>query len=325
MEKIYNRSAGLDVHKDVVVCTILINEGSTLRNEVRQFSTFLRDLRKLASWLKSEKVEIAVMESTSVYWYPVYEALEEEDLPASVVNAFHVKNVPGRKTDQNDSCWLAELAMCGLLRSSLVPIRDLRELRVVSRYRTKLIGMAAAEKNRLAKCLDSAGIKLSSVLSDIDGVTARKLIDVLCSTKEPCSPEVIRSCLPKKGRIKASQQELQRACEGRLSDRHRHVLGSICRHLDYIHYEIMMIDAQIVGGMAPYKEQYELLQTLPGVDSHSAAILLIETGGDISKFKNAKHFCAWAGVSPGNNESAGKKNTQRHAKRTVTYGKQCAR
>lgn len=316
MERIYSRSAGLDVHKKVVVCTVLRNEGNALHAETKQFNTFKRDLQALAAWLKNQRVEIAVMESTSVYWYPVYESLEEINVPACVVNAFHVKNVPGRKTDQNDSSWLAELAMCGLLRSSLIPARDLRELRVLSRYRTKLKGVAAAEKNRLGKCLDGAGIKLSSVLSDIDGVTARKLIDALC--EGTCTPDVIRACLPKRGKLKASQEELERACEGRLSDRHRFVLSSITRHIEHISKEMVELDAQIVGGMAPYQEQYELLQTLPGVDAHTAAILLIETGGDISKFKSAKHFCAWAGVSPGNNESAGKKKSRRRARRTAT-------
>ena len=306
MEKIFKRSAGLDVHKKVVVCTILTTKADgQLAAETRQFLTFKKDLTALAHWIRSQNVEVAVMESTSVYWYSVYEALEELNICAQVLNAFDVKNVPGPKTDYNDSHWLAELALCGLLRSSMIPSRDLRELRVLSRYRTKLKAMAAAEKNRLSKCLDGAGIKISSVLSDIDGVTARKLIDALC--QGTCSPQVIRACLPKRGRLKASQEELTRACEGRLSDRHRMVLASISRHLEYISSEIAQLDAQIVGAMAPYQEQYELLQTLPGVDSHSAAILLIETGGDISKFKSAKHFCAWAGVSPGNNQSAGEK------------------
>ena len=316
MEKIYKRSAGLDVHKKIVVCTVLTTQSDDhLVAETKQFQTFKSDLKSLARWLSSKKVEIAVMESTSVYWYSVYEAIEEFNIPTQVVNAFHVKNVPGRKTDKNDSAWLAELAMCGLLRSSMIPSRDWRELRVLSRYGTKLKAMAAAEKNRLSKCLDGAGIKISSRLSDIDGVTARKLIDALC--KGTCSPQVIRSCLPKRGRLKASQEELIKACEGRLSDRHRLVLASISRHLEYLSGEITQIDAQIVKAMAPYQEQYKLLQTMPGVDSHSAARLLIEIGGDISKFKSSKHFCAWSGVSPGNNESAGKKKPQKRVRLTA--------
>lgn len=187
IEALAKRSAGLDVHKKIVVGTVLIeNAHGQIEKQTREFGTFRKELNTLAEWLSESEVEIAVMESTGIYWKSVYEALERKEVKAYVVNARHVKNVPGRKTDVQDSEWLAELARCGLLRASFVPPRDLRELRLLTRYRGKLMGTLSAEKNRLHKILDGCGIRLGNVVSDIDGVSAREMIDALIEgNKEP--------------------------------------------------------------------------------------------------------------------------------------------
>lgn len=312
MERIFEKSAGIDVHKKIIVCTMLTNTNGKLSKKTKEFTAFKFDLLNLAKWLAEEDVDIAVMESTSVFWYSVYEALEDYDVNAIVVNAFHVKNVPGRKTDVNDSEWLAELGMCGLLRKSFIPTRDIRDLRVLTRYRSKLVSMLAAEKCRLGKYLDAAGIRLGCVISDIDGVAARRLIDALLNGELLVS--TIASILPKRSKLKASHEELANSLEGRLSDRHRFVLKEIRDHLDYIQNMMTRIDEQVVEGLVPYQVQYELLQTIPGLNHQSAAIILIETGADMSQFKRVESFCAWAGVAPGNNESAGKKKNTRTRK-----------
>ncbi len=305
MDRIYQISAGLDVHKKIVVCSIAKVVDSQIVLETKSFTTFHTELIELAKWLKSNSVEIAIMESTSVYWYPVYEALEDEDISAMVVNAQHVKTVPGRKTDVRDSEWLSQLGLHGLLSPSLVPKRDIRELRVVMRYRSKLVGMISSEKTRMGKYLDAAGIKLGSIVSSIDGVAAQNLIDALL--RDVLTPANLQSFLPKKARLKASIEDLARATQGRLSTRHRMVLNEIKAHLEYLSKAICRLDDEVIGGMAPYTKQYELLQTMPGVDKLSAAMLIIETGGDMKAFKNRDSFSAWAGVAPSNNESAGKK------------------
>ena len=178
--------AGLDVHKDNILCTVLKeNKQEVIQKEIREYSTFRKDLIQLAKWLKKTEVELAVMEGTGIYWKCVYEALEDEEITAILVNARHVKNVPGRKTDVNDSEWLAELGRCGLLRASFIPPRDIREIRLVTRYRKKLVGYLSGEKNRLHKILDDCGVKLGSVVSDIDGVSAKKMIAALLEDKSP--------------------------------------------------------------------------------------------------------------------------------------------
>lgn len=178
--------AGLDVHKETVVCTVLKQqEQEEIQKEIREYATFRQDLIKLAKWLKQVKVDLAVMEGTGIYWKCVYEALEEEEITTFLVNARHVKNVPGRKTDVKDSEWLAELGRCGLLRASFIPPRDIREVRLLTRYRKKLIGYLSGEKNRLHKVLDDCGVKLGSVVCDIDGVSAKNMISALVEGKSP--------------------------------------------------------------------------------------------------------------------------------------------
>jgi len=306
LETMVRCCAGLDVHRRQVVSTV-IREGS---KEAREYSTFHRELQELAHWLQREQVELAVMESTGIYWKAIYAALEDAGIETRVVNARHVKQVPGRKTDVQDSEWLAELARCGLLRSSFIPPRDLRELRLLTRYRRKLTGMLSAEKNRLHKVLDDAGIRLGCVVSDIDGISARAMVEALIrggSTPEQMAEKAL-------GRLQKKRDALQLALEGEISDRHRLVLKKILLHVKWLQRQIVTIDGQIVAAMKPYQEEWKLLQTIPGFDILSAAMLLAEIGVDMGRFASRDRLCSWAGMCPGNQESAGKKKSGRTRK-----------
>lgn len=299
-------AAGLDVHKAVVVCTLLDErEEGTIEKKTASYNTFRSDLKQLAEWLKESGVELVAMESTGIYWKQVYEAIEDAGLRGYVVNARHVKNVPGRKTDVLDSEWLAELARCGLLKQSFIPPRDFRQLRLLTRYRKKLAGIQSGERNRLHKILESLGIKLSCVVSDIDGVSSNRMLRGILDGLEP---EVIADFAV--GRLRKKKPELLKALEGcRISDRDRFLLNCLLCHAKWIEEQIGRIDEQIVTAMRPYKKQWELLQTLPGVNKISAAMILTEIGVDMSQFKTAGHLCSWAGMCPGNHESAGKRKS----------------
>jgi transposase len=302
--------AGLDVHRSTVVVTLLRSQlGEQMKKKVREFSTFRSSLEKMAQWLKREGVELAVMESTGVYWKAVFEALEEEEIEAMVVNARHVKKVPGRKTDVTDSEWLAELARCGLLRPSFIPPRDLRELRLLTRYRSKLSGVLAAEKNRLHKVLDDCGIRLGAVVSDIDGVSARDMVRALLQGSTP--KEITKLA---RGKLRKKVVELELSLDGRISDRHRLLLQAISRHMEGLVGEIEAMDRQVFAAMEPYQNEWQLLQTIPGMDQTSAAMLLVEIGVDMSRFGGGDHLSSWAGMCPGNNESASKRKTGRSRK-----------
>jgi len=303
--------AGLDVHRLLIVATILktLPDGR-VEKTVREFTAFRRSLQQLARWLKDEGVELAVMESTGIYWKAVFEALEDEEIEAIVVNARHVKNVPGRKTDVMDSEWLADLARCGLLRSSFIPPRDIRELRLLTRYRKKLSGILSGEKNRLHKALDDCGIRLGAVVSDIDGVSAREMVRALL--KGNCSPKEIARLA--RGRLQSKMEELELSLDGRISDRHRFLLETILRHIEGLQHEIQEIDRQVFAAMQPYEGQWQLLQTIPGMDQISAAMLLVEIGVDMSRFGSRERLSSWAGMCPGNNESAGKRKSGRSRK-----------
>jgi transposase len=298
----------------MVVCTVLKkSEQEEPQKEVREYPTFRQDLINLAKWLKEMKVELAVMEGTGVYWKCVYEALEDEEITTYLVNACHVKNVPGRKTDVKDSEWLAELARCGLLRASFIPPRDFRELRILTRYRKKLVGYLSGEKNRLHKILDDCGVKLGCIVSDIDGVSAKNMITALIAAK---SPEQIAGLAL--GTLRKKKDKILSSLQGRVSDRHRFLLQQIQKHMEFLQDEIQEIDSQIVAAMKPYQEEWQLLQTIPGIDEMSAAMLLAEIANDMSQFRSQEHLCSWAGICPGNNESAGKKKSA-HTRKANKY------
>ena len=299
--------AGLDVHKKIVVVTLIKGGKEGDRKTVREYQTFPRKLAQMASWLKGEGVQQVVMESTGVYWKSAYEALEAASLPVMVVNAMHVKKVPGRKTDVSDSEWLAELARCGLLKGSYVPNKDLRETRLLTRYRMKMVRNIASEKNRLHKVLDDCGIRLGSVVSDIDGVSAREMIASLITGDR--SPEEMAQLA--RGRLKGKTEELQLSMEAVISDRYRNLLRRIRHHIQWLQKQLQDIDSEIVAAIEPYRLEWQLLQTIPGMDEMSAAMLLVEIGPDMSAFKDKSRISSWAGMCPGNNASAGKKKSQR--------------
>ncbi len=319
---IVKRCAGIDVHKSSVTCTILVEtpDGS-IDKETRSYRTFRAELSQLAQWMVDREIELVAMESTGIYWKALYEILESSSVNLVVVNASHVKHLPGRKTDVTDSEWLAELARCGLLRASFIPPKDLREIRLLTRYRRKIVGTHASQKNRLHKLLEDGGIRLGSVVSKLDGKSSRDMIDALIRGDQ--IPERIVKLA--RGRLKKKSRELQLALDGQLSDRHRFVLKKIRSHMDYLETELDELNRQIVAAMEPYKEEWKLLQTMPGIDKMSAAVLLAEIGTDMSVFGSQQRFCKWLGVCPGNNESAGKKKADEAPKATTSSKQQPAK
>ncbi len=305
MKPLYHRVAGLDVHRMLLVLTVLVElDDGSLSKHQRSFGSFKRDLRELVAWLQSLAVELVVMESTGVYWKSVYAALEAAGIKAHVVNAHHVKNVPGRKTDLADSEWLAQLGRFGLVKPSFIPPKDLRELRNVTRYRQKPGQACAAEKNRLHKILDDAGIKLGGVVADIDGVSARAMVRGLIEGRP-----VEELADLAKGVMRKKIETLELSLEGDLTPRHRFVLQGIEDHVQFLEAQLAKLDAYLVDAMAPYKEYWQLLQTIPGIDEVAAAQILVEIGTDLGAFADAKHLASWAGLCPGNHESAGKRKT----------------
>jgi transposase len=305
IEPIVKKVAGLDVHKMVVVGTVLLEEeDGNINQETRKFGTFKRDRREMCQWLKDHDVELVVMESTGIFWKSIYTTLEKAEIVTYVVNARHVKNVPGRKTDVKDSKWLAALARMGLLKPSFIPTKDLRELRIISRQRMKLNGSLAAEKNRLNKVLDDAGIRLGGVVTDIDGVSSQGIIDGIINQ---VPVEELMDCI--RGRLKSKTDDLKACLDEELSPRHIFLLKELQEHIQFLKSKIEAFDAYLFAAMSPYQKQWEILQTLPGVDKVAAAILIIELGIEMDKFGSSANLCSWAGMCPGNNESAGKRKS----------------
>jgi len=309
LRALYRRVAGIDVHRMLHVVTVLLEQpDGSMQRQTRQFGGFRRDCRELAAWLAELRIELVVMESTGIYWKSVYAHLENAGVTAWVVNAHRVKHVPGRKTDTADSEWLAVLARFGLVKASFIPPKDLRELRLVSRYRRKLNAMRASELNRLHKILDDGGIKLGGVVSDIDGVSARAMVTALIAGQ---SIEQMLGLA--RGKLKQRREELSASLDGDLSARHLFVLGHIEAHIETLQREIAEIDRYMLGALQPYAWAHELLQTIPGIDEIAAALILIEIGDDMARFGRAQSLACWAALSPGNDESAGKRKSGRTA------------
>ena len=309
LRALYRRVAGIDVHRMLHVVTVLLAQpDGSMQRQTRQFGGFRRDCRELAAWLAELRIELVVMESTGIYWKSVYAHLENAGVPAWVVNAHRVKHVPGRKTDTADSEWLAVLARFGLVKASFIPPKDLRELRLVSRYRRKLNAMRASELNRLHKILDDGGIKLGGVVSDIDGVSARAMVTALIAGQ---SIEQMLGLA--RGKLKQRREELGASLDGDLSARHLFVLGHLEAHIETLQREIAEIDSYMLAALQPYAWAHELLQTIPGIDEIAAALILIEIGDDMARFGRAQSLACWAALSPGNDESAGKRKSGRTA------------
>ena len=300
-EQVVSRGCGLDVHKETVVATI---DGEGIERTTREFGTFTRSLTELKDWLVENKITHVAMESTGVYWKPVYNILEPTGITVWIVNARHVKNVPGHKTDKKDSRWLCKLLLAGLLKPSYIPPREQRELRDLTRYRKKLIRDVASNKNRIIRILEDCNVKLSSVLSDTSGITATKLIDRLCEGKQVTIEDIDEVY---HGKIGATKEELWEACNGNITDHHIYLLGTIRSNNRHIESLIEELNQKIRQMLSPYENVLELLKEIPGLSHKTVEDLIAEIGLDMEVFPSEKHLASWVGVSPGNNESAGKK------------------
>ena len=309
MQVIYERCCGLDVHKRTITACVLKWLGSGWQKEIRQFGTMTSDLLGLLDWLVREGCTHVAMESTGVYWKPVYNILEGQ-FELLVVNAQHLKMVPGRKTDVRDAEWIAELLAHGLLRGSFVPPPSVRELRELTRYRSSLVRDRARTINRLQKVLEEANIKLASVVSDIHGVSARRMLEALVAGET--DTEQLAGLA--KGRLKDKHGQLVQALSGRLKPHQSFLIAEHLAQIDYLEGAIERLSHQIEERLRPFEQELGWLDTIPGVNRRTAEVLWAETGGDMGRFATARHLASWAGMCPGNNESAGKRRTGRTRK-----------
>ena len=333
MEVLYSRCAALDVHKKTITaCRVHTKSRGQKVQETTTFGTTTAELLRLLDWLLEWGCTHVAMESTGVYWKPVYNILEGH-VEILLVNAQQVKQVPGRKTDVSDAEWLAELLRHGLLRGSFVPPRPQRELRDLTRQRSKLVQERAAVVNRLQKVLEDANIKLASVVSDVMGVSARAMLKEIVAGQT--DPSVLADLA--RGRLRHKRAKLEQALRGRVSDHHRFLLVTHLTHIDFLEEQIALFDREIAarieqtpppsmtpsqdspaapsepgggeGAPLTYAQAVELLDTIPGVDRRLAEVMVAEMGIDMSRFPSERHLASWAGVAPGNNESAGKRRS----------------
>jgi transposase len=311
MNVIYKCVAGLDVHKKTVVaCVRWVDAKSGVRNQVRTFGTMTRDLLELADWLVRAGVSHVAMESTGVYWKPIFYSLEGRFTEVLLVNAQHIKKVPGRKTDVKDCEWIAQLLHCGLLRGSFVPPPAIRELRELTRQRSQLVAERATLSNRIQKILEDANIKLASVATDILGVSARAMLWAMIQGHQ--DPHALAELA--RSRMRAKIPQLQLALHGHVTDHHRFLLRSLLEHVAYLEDLIERFSTRIEQVMAPFFAQRDRLMTIPGVDRRVAECLLAEIGPNMGQFPSDGHLASWAGLCSGNNESAGKRRSGRTGK-----------
>jgi transposase len=303
MQTVYARCAGLDVHKATVVACVLATRGDgRVRKEVRTFRTMTRDLAALAAWLCEQEVEQVALESTGVYWWPVFNILEEAGLAVILVNPQHVKQVPGRKTDLRDAEWLADLLRHGLLQPSFIPPAAIRRLRELTRYRKTQVQQRTAELNRLQKELESANIKLGAVASEVWGVSGQAMLGALVRGEE--DPAVLADLA--QGVLRHKLEALALALEGRVQAHHRLLLHRIILHIRFLEDAIEALDAEIAQAAAPFAAALALLAPIPGLDEVSSVAILAEIGVDMGRFPSGAQLASWAGVSPGNRTSGGK-------------------
>jgi transposase len=302
MNIVVERGCGIDIGQAfVVACALVGPAGQKPTKEIRRFGATRPELMEMARWLKSLGVTHVVMESTGIYWEPVYNVLEGS-FELIVGNAQHIKNVPGRKTDVKDSEWLAELLRHGLIKRSFVPPRAIRQLRVLTRYRRSLVHMRSAQRNRILKFLETCNIKLSSVASDVFGVSGMLMLEAIA--RGDVTAEQMASLA--KGQLRKKIPQLIMALDGMVTSSHREVLTLQLAHLKQMDLDIASVDEKLAVAMAPYAARIARLKTIPGVNDILAWTIIAETGGDLSAFASAAAFAAWVGVCPGNNESAGK-------------------
>jgi len=301
MEVVNERCCGLDVHKKTVVACMLTSE----RRETRTYSAMTEGLLKLGDWLVREGVTHVAMESTGVYWQPVYNLLEGLGLELLVVNAQHMKAVPGKKTDVKDAEWIADLLRHGLLRGSYIPPRPQRELRELVRSRTSLVRERSEVVNRIQKALEGANIKLASVASDVVGASGRAMLEAMVDGRE--APEELAALA--RGRLREKRAELEAALQGLVDHHLRFILGSHLRHVDFLDGEIERMDQEVAERMGPFEEEMERVDAIPGVARRTAQKVLVETGVEMGRFPTDAHLSSWAKLCPGNNESAGKRGS----------------
>jgi transposase len=303
MRIIYKRCCGLDVHKKVIVaCLLLLDADGELRQEIRKFGTMTKDLLELLDWLQQAGCTHVAMESTGVYWKPIYNILEGQ-LEVIVVNAQHLKGVPGRKTDVLDAEWLAECFQLGLLKASFIPPAPVREVRDLTRYRTSLIRERARTANRLQKVLEDANIKLAAVVTDIQGVSAWAMLQAIVSGNT--DPEALANLA--KGLLRKKHEQLVAALSGQVKPHHRFLIAEHLSQVEYLEEAIQRISAEVEERLRPFAEDVRLLDSIPGISRQTAEVLLAEIGWDMSRFPTDKNLASWAGMCPGNNESAGKR------------------
>jgi transposase len=303
MQVVYARCCGLDVHqKSVVACVLLSAEDGQTQREVRTFGTMTADLLALNDWLNTLAVKQVALESTGIYWRPVFNLLEA-DHEIVLVNAQHLRGVPGRKTDVKDSEWLADLLRHGLLKASFIPPEPIRELRELTRYRKTLVQARAQEVNRLHKVLESANLKLGAVATDVLGASGRDMLAAILAGEADATAlaELAR------GRLRAKLPQLRQALEGRVTAQHRLLIRHVLAHVDFIEQHLAELTAEIDGRLAPFAEAVALLQTIPGVAEAAATAIVAEIGVDMTRFPSAKHLASWAGLCPGNKQSAGRR------------------
>jgi transposase len=305
MDVVYERSAGLDLHKKTIVaCVCAPGAAGQPQKTIRTFGTMTDDILALGDWLGSLGVTHVAMESTGVYWKPVWNLLENR-FELLLANAQHIKAVPGRKTDVKDAEWIADLLRHGLLKASFVPDRFQRELRELTRYRTDLAQERAAEVNRLQKTLEGANIKLAAVVSEIDGKSAREMLEALVggATDPKALAELAR------GRLREKTAELERALAGSFGPHQRFLVARHLALIDAYDDSIAQVSAEVAARTRPFEAELTRLDTIPGVARRTAEVLVAEMGADMTRFPSARHLAAWAGLAPGNYESAGKRKS----------------
>ena len=318
MEVMHHRVAGLDIHKETVVACLRVMAGRRPTRECRTFATTTQGLLELLGWLTASRVTHVAMEATGVYWTPVWKILSEGDFTLIVANAAHIKQVPGRKTDINDAMWIADLLACELLKASFVPPEEIQELRSLMRTRKQLVREQTRHVQRLEKTLEEANIKLGTVLSDLMGASGRRMIEAMIAGE--CDPHRLAGLAERT--IKASHKALYDALHGRLREQHHFLLqlhlqqwdaiDAAIRRIDQrVAEQIERMDAEAADGQPPFRELIPRLCAIPGVSFLSATAILAEIGRDMSRFPTAGHLIAWAGLCPGQNESAGKRKSSR--------------
>jgi transposase len=305
LDVLYERCGGLDVHKrSVTACRVIPDADGRPEQEIRIFGTMTAEVLTLGDWLEAGGVTHVAMESTGGYWKPIWNLFEER-FSLLLVNAAHVKAVPGRKTDVKDAAWLAELLRHGLLAPSFVPDRPARELRELTRYRRSLVRERTAEVNRLQKTLEGAHITLASVVSDVTGVSARKMLGELVAGTEDAAALAELAV----GQVRRKREALEQALTGRMSVHPRFMVGQHLAHIDALDEQIATVGAQIAERLRPCEPHLAILDSIPGIGPWSAEVIIAEIGTDMSRFPDEGHLASWAGMCPGHNESAGKRRS----------------